>query len=54
MLDVNTSHMTEEEETTLELFRQHVHELESRHLTDIVVGSQRRFPLEMSRIMRQG
>jgi hypothetical protein len=52
ILDANSSHMTESEETTLELFRQHVHETEARHLTDIVEGFQRRFPLEMLHMMQ--
>lgn len=51
ILDVNRDHMIDAERRTLELFRQHVHDLEARHLTDIVVGEQRRFPNGMENMM---
>lgn len=52
-LDANIDHMIDAERRTLELFRQHIHDLEARHLTDIVVGEQRRFPNEMENMMRK-
>jgi hypothetical protein len=51
-LEANRDHMVEGEIRILELFRQHVHDLEARHFTDIVVGPQRRFPEEMNDMMR--
>jgi hypothetical protein len=52
ILEANRDHMMEGEARILELFRQHIHDLEARHLTDIVAGPQRRFPEEMNRMMR--
>lgn len=46
ILDANRDHMTGDESRTLELFRQHIYDLEARHVTDAVVGFQRRFPAE--------
>lgn len=54
ILDANTHLMTEPETETLELFRQHVIDLEARHMTDIPVGAQSRFPVQMSEMMREG
>ena len=51
LLDVNRRHLSVHEARTLELFRQHVQDLEARHLTDLVLGAQRRFPEEMNQIM---
>lgn len=51
-LEANRDHMMEGEIRTLELFRQHIHDLEARHLTDVLVGAQRRFPEEMDNMMR--
>ena len=51
-LDANRGHMAGSESRVLELFRQHVHDLETRHFTDVVAGSQRRFPEEMNLMMR--
>jgi hypothetical protein len=50
-LDANRAHMLGSEPHTLELFRQHIHDLEARHLTDVVTGDQRRLPAEMSEMM---
>ena len=52
ILDANREHMVKDEARILELFRQHVHDLEARHFTDIVIGAQRRFPVEMNQMMR--
>jgi hypothetical protein len=52
LLDINRDHMRREERRTLELFRQHIYDLEARHLTDIVVGGQLRFPEDMNLMMR--
>jgi hypothetical protein len=52
ILDANRGHMVEGEPRILELFRQHIYDLEARHLTDVVVGPQRRFPKEMNHMMR--
>jgi len=52
ILEANRSHMTDGETRTFELFRQHIHDLEARHLTDVVVGAQRRFPKKMNDMMR--
>jgi hypothetical protein len=50
-LEANREHMVGGEARTLELFRQHLHDLEVRHFTDVVAGPQRRFPGEMDRMM---
>ncbi len=52
MLEVNRDHMIAGEERTLDLFRQHIHDIEARHFTDIIDGYQRRFPPEMDSMMR--
>ena len=52
MLDANRDYMVDDEERILELFRQHIHDLEARHFTEIVDGEQRRFPTEMNGMMR--
>ena len=52
ILDVNTRLMTEEEEVALELFRQHVYDLEARHIAKIPTGAQSRFPIQMNEMMR--
>jgi hypothetical protein len=51
ILEANTDHMIEGETRILELFRQHIHDLETRHITDVVPGPQRRFPKEINDIM---
>ena len=51
ILEANRAHMVGDELRIMELFRQHIHDLEARHLTDEIVGGQRRFPEEMSRMM---
>ena len=52
ILDANTHLMTEAEEETLELFRQHVFDLEARHIAKIPIGGQSRFPIQMNEMMR--
>lgn len=52
ILDANRDHMLETEVPTVELFRQHIYDLEARHLTDVVVGAQRRFPEQMNHMMK--
>jgi hypothetical protein len=51
LLGANADHMRGDEPRVLELFRLHVHDLEARHLTDAIVGAQRRFPQEMNQMM---
>jgi hypothetical protein len=51
ILDVNQSHLTGCEERILELFRQHLYDLEARHLLNDPVNAQRRFPTEMNDMM---
>lgn len=51
-LDANRDHMVDAEIRTLELFRQHIYDLEARHFTDAIVGVQRRFPEQMNDMMR--
>jgi len=45
-LEANRDHMIDGEARTLELFRQHIHDLEARHFTDAVDGRQRRTPVQ--------
>jgi len=52
IFDVNRTHLTSDEKRTLELFRQHILDLEARHLTDLPLGAQRRFPQQMDSIMK--
>jgi len=54
ILDVNRTHLMPDELRTLELFRQHILDLEARHLTDLSLGVQRRFPPEMDSIVTDG
>jgi len=54
ILDTNRKLLAGGEFRTLELFRQHVGDLELRHFTYEVVGAQRRFPEGMATIMRPG
>jgi hypothetical protein len=54
ILDVNRNHLVPNESRTLELFRQHILDLEAHHLTDILLGVQRRFPTEMDSIVTDG
>jgi len=54
ILDVNRNHLMPNELRTLELFRQHILDLEARHLTDLALGVQRRFPPEMDSIVIDG
>jgi hypothetical protein len=51
-LEANKDYMIDGEARTLELFRQHIHDLEARHFADVVDGQQRRFPREMENMMR--
>lgn len=52
ILDSNTGLMTEAEEDTLELFRQHVYDLEARHVATIHIGARARFPTQMAEMLR--
>ncbi len=53
ILDANTNLMTEGEEYTLELFRQHVYDLEARHVAKIHIGARTRYPAQqMAEMMR--
>ena len=52
ILETNRAHMLDEEPTVLEQFRQHILDLEARHLMKIVSGAQRRFPEGMEHMMR--
>lgn len=52
MLEANRDLMIEGEARTLELFRQHIFDLEARHFTDLISGAQRCFPREMDSMMR--
>lgn len=52
ILDSNTGLMTEAEEDTLELFRQHVYDLEARHVAMIHLGARARFPTQMADMLR--
>lgn len=54
LLDVNRNLATPDELLTVEAFRQHVYDLEAHHLTDSLVGEQRRFPQAISAIMGEG
>ncbi len=51
-LEANRDYMVESERRTMELFRQHIHDLEARHLTDVLSGPQRPFPEDMNRMMQ--
>ena len=51
ILDVNQSHLTSNEERLLELFRQHVYDLEARHILKAPANAQRRFPTEINYIL---
>lgn len=50
-LDANRKLSTKEEKVIIELFRQHLHDLEAKHLTDVVAGPARRFPSAMVDMM---
>lgn len=52
ILDANRALLIEEEVSTLERFRQHVDDLEARHLNDVATGHATRFPSEMIRILK--
>jgi hypothetical protein len=51
-LEANRDHMVDGEARVAELFRQHIHDLEARHFTDVIDGPQRRFPRDMDNMMR--
>jgi hypothetical protein len=51
ILDANRSHLKIEEKTSVEQFRQHVDDLEARHIAENVTGSARRFPPKMQSIL---
>ena len=51
-LEANRDYMIDGEVRVLELFRQHIHDLEARHFIDAVDGPQRRFPKDMDNMMR--
>lgn len=50
ILDANRRHLLQEELQTLESFRQHIDDLEDRHLGEGVASVGRRFPEEMNTI----
>ena len=50
-LDVNKKFMVSNEPLVVERFRNHLQALEARHLTDIVIGEQPRFPVEFTNVM---
>ncbi len=50
-LDANQAHLMHNEEHILELFRQHIYDLEARHILNAPVNAQRRFPAAMNDIM---
>ena len=52
ILDANRGLLNEEERATLEGFRQHVDDLEARHLGENVVAGGRRFPPSMATILK--
>ena len=54
ILDANRCHLRGEELTTLEQFRQHIDDLEARHLGEDVVAVGRRFPDGMQTILAEG
>lgn len=53
ILDANRLLLMEPEISTLESFRQHVDDLEARHLNDVATGHATRFPAEMSKILKE-
>ncbi|WP_141105691.1 hypothetical protein [Rhizobium sp. R693] len=52
LLDVNRALAQDEELATIELFRQHIHDLEAKHYTSTVDGPARRFPDNVPELMR--
>jgi hypothetical protein len=51
ILDANRRHLTDREQMVLERFRQHVDDLEDRHLGGGVSGGGTRFPVEMTALL---
>ena len=51
ILDANRCHLAGSELRTLEQFRQHVNDMEARHLGTSATGTGRRFPVEMNAIL---
>jgi hypothetical protein len=54
ILDANRCHLRGQELTALEQFRQHIDDLEARHLGEGVITVGRRFPLGMQTILTEG
>jgi hypothetical protein len=54
ILDANRAHLIDVEVETVELFRQHIEDLEARHVGDNVAAVGARFPPGMSRILMDG
>ncbi len=52
LLDMNRALAHDEELETIELFRQHIHDLEAKHYTSTVDGPARRFPDKVPQLMR--
>ena len=50
MLDANRKWLSPEERSVVELFRQHIDDLASRHMDTDMAGGGRKFPVEMSMI----
>lgn len=50
-LDLNRNLATIAERRIVELFRQHIHDLEAKHLTELATGAARRFPDALNQIM---
>jgi hypothetical protein len=53
ILDANRRHLLGQELTTLEQFRQHVDDMEARHLGDDMPTAGRRFPAELQTILTE-
>ena len=53
-MDANRAHLIDVEVETVELFRQHIEDLEARHVGDNVAAVGARFPPGMSRILMDG
>ena len=54
ILDANRHHLFDVELRTLEEFRQHVKDMEARHLVSSVAGAGRQFPVDMHAILEGG
>ena len=51
VLDANRALLQSDEPRTLELFRQHVYDLEAKHLAGLSLGAQSQFPVSVAHIM---